>query len=127
MHPFDLALLAWALYFAFQALYPSVLNWLGAYSAEADRATTISIEENLATRCEELASHYRLTPRENEICAYLGRGHSSLYISRTLLIADSTVRTHIKNIYRKLDVSSHEELLDLIDAPRTEVRGAPLR
>lgn len=120
LRPSDFALFAWVLYFAFQVLYPAVLNWTGAYAAETDGTGAFSIAENLVARCEELAADRGLTPRETEICAYLGRGHSSLYISRTLLIADSTVRTHIKNIYRKLNVSSREELLDLIDAFRAK-------
>ena len=38
------------------------------------------------------------------------------FIARTLALSISTVRTHVRNIYRKINVSSQEELLALIDA-----------
>ncbi len=38
------------------------------------------------------------------------------FIARTLALSFSTVRTHVRNIYRKINVSSQEELLALIDA-----------
>ncbi|MFR2588792.1 MAG: helix-turn-helix domain-containing protein [Adlercreutzia equolifaciens] len=45
--------------------------------------------------------------------AYLAEGHSGAYISDVLFISPNTVRTHIHNIYRKLDVSSREDILRL--------------
>ena len=53
------------------------------------------------------------TAREQEILAYLAEGHSGAYISDVLFISPNTVRTHIHNIYRKLDVSSREDILRL--------------
>ncbi|MEA5021146.1 MAG: LuxR C-terminal-related transcriptional regulator [Gordonibacter sp.] len=37
------------------------------------------------------------------------------FIAHTLVLSISTVRTHVRNIYRKVNVSSQEELLALID------------
>ena len=56
-----------------------------------------------------------LSPREREILGYLGRGHGIVFVANTLVISESTVRTHVKSIYRKLGVSSREDLLQLID------------
>lgn len=58
-----------------------------------------------------------LTNRETEILAYLGRGHSIIYIAEKLFISESTVRTHVKHIYAKLGIHSREELFALIDRP----------
>ena len=44
---------------------------------------------------------------------YLIKGHGSEFIGDKLFIATSTVQTHRKRIYKKLDVSSREELLEL--------------
>ena len=64
-------------------------------------------------RCAQLADAHNLTAREQEILAYLAEGHSGAYISDVLFISPNTVRTHIHNIYRKLDVSSREDILRL--------------
>lgn len=64
-----------------------------------------------ARRCAELARERDLTARESEILVYLAEGHSGAYISDVLFISPNTVRTHIHNIYRKLDASSREDIL----------------
>lgn len=64
-------------------------------------------------RCAQLAAAHSLTAREQEILAYLAEGHGGAYISDVLFISPNTVRTHIHNIYRKLDVSSREDILRL--------------
>ncbi|HYD60141.1 MAG TPA: response regulator [Noviherbaspirillum sp.] len=48
----------------------------------------------------------RLTPREKEILACLARGESNKVIARTLDVAESTVKIHVQNILKKLDLSS---------------------
>ena len=45
-----------------------------------------------------------LTPREQTILDALGRGLSTKVISRDLWISEKTVKFHLTNIYRKLDV-----------------------
>lgn len=45
-----------------------------------------------------------LTPREQMILDALGRGLSTKVISRDLWISEKTVKFHLTNIYRKLDV-----------------------
>ncbi|MVX59999.1 hypothetical protein GKZ27_00705 [Enterorhabdus mucosicola] len=112
--PAGLALGVWIAYFCIQALYPSVVQWLSDYR-NLEAPPVLSISEALTERCGDLASRYGLTQREAEICRFLGRGHSSQYVSQVLLISDSTVRTHIKNIYRKMGVVCREELIALID------------
>lgn len=69
------------------------------------------LEGRTARRCAELAHEHDLTARESEILAYLAEGHSGAYISDVLFISPNTVRTHIHNIYRKLDASSREDIL----------------
>jgi DNA-binding NarL/FixJ family response regulator len=50
-----------------------------------------------------------LTPREKEVLARLTEGENYASISDKLFISGNTVRAHIKNIYRKLHVSSRAE------------------
>lgn len=66
-------------------------------------------------RCAGLAAQADLSPRETEILQFLGRGYAPAYIARTLVLSESTVRTHVRHIYQKLEVTSREQCLDLVN------------
>ena len=67
-------------------------------------------------RCALLAEQGGLTGREAEVLALLARGRSVPFISDSLGISASTVKGHVKHVYAKLDVSSKQELIDLVEA-----------
>lgn len=71
--------------------------------------------ETFEERLGRIADEAGLSPREREIMGYVGRGHSSVYVAKTLLISESTVYTHVRNIYRKLDISCREDLIQLLN------------
>lgn len=50
-----------------------------------------------------------LTERETEVLRLLARGMANKQIARELFIAVSTVKTHVNNLYRKLDISSRTQ------------------
>ncbi len=50
-----------------------------------------------------------LTEREAEILAHLARGYHDKEIAEQLFVSVETVRTHIRNIYKKLHVHSRTE------------------
>ncbi len=47
-----------------------------------------------------------LTPRERETLAWLAQGASNKEIARTLDVAESTIKVHVQNILRKLELHS---------------------
>jgi len=53
-----------------------------------------------------LSTAASITPREQQILALISAGLSNREISMQLAFAESTVKTHLKNIYRKLGVNS---------------------
>ena len=53
--------------------------------------------------------------REREVLLFLGRGYSPAYVAKKMFLSDTTVRSHIKSIYKKLDIHSREDLLQLIE------------
>ncbi|GAK51158.1 transcriptional regulator, LuxR family [Candidatus Moduliflexus flocculans] len=55
-------------------------------------------------------ARYNISAREKEIVALLAQGYSNQQIGDTLFISRNTVKTHIRNIYQKLEVNSREEL-----------------
>ena len=51
-----------------------------------------------------------LSPREKEVASLLLQGHSAKEIAKKLEITVSTANFHIKNLYKKLNISSRAEL-----------------
>ena len=56
-----------------------------------------------------------LTPKETEVLRLLVDGHSYKMVAAELEISIDTARSHIKNIYRKLQVRSRRDLRKLIN------------
>ncbi len=54
-----------------------------------------------------------LTQREKEVADLVLKGHSSLSVAHILQISVLTVKSHRKNMYRKLNISSQTELFAL--------------
>ena len=54
---------------------------------------------------------YELTPREREIAELICQGLRNGKIARVLKIKPSTVKTHTRNIYRKVHVQSKISML----------------
>ena len=55
-----------------------------------------------------------LSEREREVLAHLMAGSRVATIAEQLFISPNTVRNHLKAIYRKIDVSSQNELIELV-------------
>lgn len=66
-------------------------------------------------RCEVIANTYLLSRRESEVMYYLARGYKSSHIQQQLYISEGTAKTHIRHIYRKLNIHSQQDLIHLID------------
>jgi DNA-binding NarL/FixJ family response regulator len=50
-----------------------------------------------------------LTRREREILTLVAEGHSNRQLARMLWVTEQTVKFHLSNIYRKLDVANRTE------------------
>lgn len=70
-------------------------------------------QPNLEEKARLIAERYGLSNRETEVFVYLIQGRGSTFISNELFISVNTVQTHRKHIYKKLGLSSREELIDL--------------
>ena len=72
---------------------------------------------NLIPRREESASDGTgpevLTPREADVLAHLQHGRSNAEIAAALSVSVETVRTHARQVFRKLGVRSRRELAGL--------------
>lgn len=66
-----------------------------------------------------------LSPREIEVVELILKGHSSLSISLTLHIALPTVKTHRRNAYAKLGISTQQQLFHAYLKGRETERANP--
>ena len=58
-----------------------------------------------------------LTPREDEIARHLADGRSTKFIAEALFVSPATVRFHVANVLRKLQVSSRSEVSRVMRGP----------
>ena len=67
-----------------------------------------------------------LTPREADVLELLQQGRSNAQIAIELSVGVETVRTHARNIYRKLGVKTRRELATLAGVPPSSGQRAAL-
>lgn len=90
----------------------------GHNQANDAKPEVIVVETNrnlIPKQCCKAAEEYGLSKRECEVAELLARGRDVPYISEVLYISKNTVRTHSKNLYRKLDIHTRQELLDRLE------------
>lgn len=68
---------------------------------------------------DAVASAYGLTSRETEIMRLLARGRTSPFIQEELVLSRNTVKTHVRHIYTKLGIHSHQELISKVEQRKT--------
>jgi DNA-binding CsgD family transcriptional regulator len=59
-------------------------------------------------------NHAGISAREKEIVTLIMKGYSNQKISNQLFISLSTVKTHVRNIFQKLNVESRFEIISRI-------------
>lgn len=72
------------------------------------------VDAKITQAASVLGSDYALTEREREIVGMLAQGWTVPQISKELFIEQSTVKTHVKRLYRKLGIHSKQELQQII-------------
>jgi DNA-binding NarL/FixJ family response regulator len=56
-----------------------------------------------------LPESFELTSREVEILRLVSEGHSNLQLARMLWVTEQTIKFHLSNVYRKLEVANRTE------------------
>lgn len=107
-------------------------NVRAAYQDEALVSPTVAAAlMNRVAELAQISSQYNLdpqaiadlTPRERDVLNLIGEGLTNQEIAKRLVIEVGTVKNHVHNILKKLDVSSREEAasyLPLLDEDTPE-------
>jgi DNA-binding NarL/FixJ family response regulator len=95
---------------------PRALRGAAAGEAVVSRRLTMRLVDSMRrTRADGAGIRpvrSQLTPREWEVLDLLCAGQSTDEIADTLVLSSETVRSHIKNLLRKLGVSSRREAIE---------------
>ena len=99
------------IYIGFIAVIFTALGiWLALKLSKPKFETVVVEKEVYVNRNENfvldtsLVAQLALSKRELEILSLLARGHSNQEIAAKLFVSLSTVKTHIQNLFEKLDV-----------------------
>ena len=110
------------MYVMFVALTVALVTrgWRGEPIANATMPASSPAEKPASeadshTSASEIASLYGLSEREVEVMGYLSKGRGVSFTAEQLGLSQNTVKAYAKSLYKKLDVHSREELIDLVD------------
>ena len=103
---------------SFAAGRPLARSWRLGEAAERERLARLRAlveryrenEDSIEQRCARAARAFDLTRREEELLGLLLEGKTRSEMARQLYVSNDTVKTHLRNLYRKTGVSGKAEL-----------------
>src|SRR5690606_30949660 len=100
------------IYIGLVAVFFTVLGAWVAIQLIKPKVKTVVVEkeipEKLAVNETELKK-MNLSSREYEVLQLLAKGHSNSDIAENLFLSVSTIKTHLSNLYSKMDVKSRTQ------------------
>ncbi len=97
---------------------PIVLSLIAIYLAltkllDDFKRLSLFTQQNSCTT--DKLNHFKITSRESEVLDLLIKGETYREISEKLFISVPTVKTHVSNIYQKMNINNKVELINLIN------------
>ena len=68
----------------------------------------------LEDRLQKVKEEYDLTDREKELVELIYEGRSNAEIAEALFISESTVKTHIYNIFKKMRIKNRMSVMRIV-------------
>lgn len=108
--PLDLTIIFWfvinivMIYMVYRRAFVPV------YFNNEDKAPEFSLDDRL----EQVREEYDLTEREKELVALIYEGRSNAEIAEALFISESTVKTHIYNIFKKMKIKNRMSVMRIV-------------
>lgn len=84
-------------------------NMRGQIETHLSQISKLEDKENNTLDLSEKLNKYKLSSRELEVLKYITKGMKNQEIADTMYVTLSTIKTHTKNIYDKLDVRNRIE------------------
>ncbi len=123
--PMDLTIVIWLVINAVNLIYTYRILFQPAFAREEEPEPPDEAADgpesparppwNLEQRIDEIREQYHLTPREREFVELIYRGKSNKEIAEMLFLSESTVKTHIYNIFRKMEVRNRVSVICIIN------------
>ena len=114
--PMDLTVVFWLVISIVSLFYEYKEDFVKVFEKKAAGESKRDLKERIAEVCEQ----YRLTPREKELVELIYSGKSNKEIAEILFLSESTVKTHIYNIFRKMEVKSRVEVIYIVNEENGE-------
>lgn len=116
--PLDLTIIFWFVVNIATVIFIYRTDFKEAYS-EKNQIISVNIFD-LDQRMDEIAEQYDLTGREKDLSRLIYEGKSNSQIAQELFISESTVKTHVYNIFRKLEVKNRIGVTKIIRGETAE-------
>lgn len=107
------------IYIGLVAVFFTVLGiWVATQLVKPKVQTVIVEKEVFVAQPEEFTINetelkkLNLSSREYEILQLLAKGYSNTDIAESLFLSLSTIKTHVSNLYFKMDVKSRTQVID---------------
>lgn len=83
---------------------------------QAEKASVLRVSPIPKERLESMSLKYGLTRRETELLEQVCLRKTNEDIAAALGISENTVKFHLKNLMKKLSVSSRTEIREMLDS-----------
>ena len=118
--PLDLTVVFWLAISVMTAFYIYKICFVKAYAETVAEAAESENHKSFALRLEEVCEKYKITPREKEFIELICKGKGNREIAEELFLSESTVKTHIYNIFRKMNVKSRVGVVSIVNGTSEE-------
>lgn len=111
-----------ALFFASLIIFfTATQNVIVPASEEGPQPEAERIRHPFRDALDKIASDAQLTSTEATILNLIARGHNAESVRQELIISVNTAKTHIRNIYAKLNIHSQQELIALVNETKAQI------
>ena len=117
--PLDLTIIFWFVINIVMIYLVYRRAFVPAYFSNGDKAPEFCLEDRL----QKVKEEYDLTDREKELVELIYEGRSNAEIAEALFISESTVKTHIYNIFKKMRIKNRMSVMRIVrdeEEPKNE-------